>query len=478
MKLTTTRPPCIAYFVLVFSGAHRTWAARIGSEAKEEQAVSAHEPNAKRQGVGAPVLRVAVVGGGPSGLAFVLSLMNLWREDSGALEIDIYEKRFDLASHGQGRHQRVYMPWNKLEAAVAENTDHACKRCKAIDPEDLQRSLSIEMGESAPTVSIGTLENSLLRLLSNKLHEDSATSESARIRFHWYRETFTEQHVRQYHHVVGCDGKRSFIRTQIMQGWLTQNQSSIADNERAVLMTYHYDHKLQWDNDQYLLKLRSPEPKPIIAYFDIDNVKTLPEYLDVTSATYQAVKDRFVDFARDKNAPNPWTEPWENLAEFEANFEGEVLADLRKGFEEEDVDPSHRAVIVPVMCEVHRSLNLTLPKEGVESRGIAGVQLWLLGDAAIGLSISTGCNIVYHIASAQKLAEVIVDGLNPQDYEDFVIKNWETETWRTTKSKQASANIRDDCMLDKCPSGVLEHMKSEWEARVQQFKREGRFRQI
>lgn len=400
-------------------------------------------------------LRVAVVGGGPSGLALVLSLIKLWAvrhvsDPRIILDLHVFEKRFtpSLARTGVGRLQRVFMPWHLLQ----EDSD----TCKTIQPEHLQESLLIEMGEdgeSALTVPIGTIELSILRLLRTLL---TSTAMPSNVKFdldgHWHQQEFTEQNATEFHHVVGCDGKRSFVRRELMKkAAMAMPGARPLQNATIRLLTYHYDHRLQWDEDDSLFALSNPAPRPIIAYFDVDDVTRLPEYWLIEDVLYERLLRFFRNRAREAASnlavPNPWSTPWSNLDDFVQHFDHETQQMIlhAKDEEAEDIDDTHKAIIVPVMLQVHRSPWLTLPTPD-------GPRLWLLGDSAVGLSISSGCNIMYHLRSSQKLAEVIVYGRDPQAYERYVIQNWEEVTWRTTGS---------ECILGKSCCGIVDELTDQ-----------------
>jgi len=125
---------------------------------------------------------------------------------------------------------------------------------------------------------------------------------------------------------------------------------------------------------------------------------------------------------------SPFTTPFENLRQFQELFHVPVRESLHQvvhaaleavaGF-----DPNDPALIAPVELTLHRAPRLVLPNS---SPNIASI--WLLGDAAVGLPVSKGCNLVYHMAAAGKLARSLLDGA-PADYEDFVYKAWDSEAW-------------------------------------------------
>merc|ERR1712203_1102655 len=119
---------------------------------------------------------------------------------------------------------------------------------------------------------------------------------------------------------------------------------------------------------------------------------------------------------------------------------------------EEEIESTHPAVIVPVLLQIHRS-----PWMNVQSS--EGAQLWLVGDSAVTLSISLGCNIVKHILSATKLAQVIAEQTyvtNPLDYEDFVVNKWETEHWKTVEASPTAKITCTDACTGKAVAARLE----------------------
>jgi len=166
-----------------------------------------------------------------------------------------------------------------------------------------------------------------------------------------------------------------------------------------------------------------------------------PEYLYVSRPEYEAVCRRFRELATHGHAL--YTAPFASSIAFLELFRDvpELEKSMRHTLEQmPDFDVQRPALIVPIEQTLHRSPHLVAPA----GNGGCAPALWLLGDAAVGLPVSKGCNLVYHMAAAGKLADTLPEARS-KEYEAFVFDGWHGEAWKESKGRRLDVRPQPGC---------------------------------
>jgi len=169
------------------------------------------------------------------------------------------------------------------------------------------------------------------------------------------------------------------------------------------------------------------------------NHTQVPDYVQIHRSDFEVVTLRYKKLLEEGH--KPFTTPFQSMESFLGLFADmpDLQDTLAKAFEEtvEEFNANDRALITPVEQTLHRAPVLV----SSSSEGGSVYSLWLLGDAAVGLPVSKGCNLVYHMASAGKLVSALLRGGDHADYEDFVFSNWHREAWKARASKGSSGQV-------------------------------------
>jgi hypothetical protein len=211
----------------------------------------------------------------------------------------------------------------------------------------------------------------------------------------------------------------------------------------ALEVEFAYSCDLEWQPTQHVhvLKAHRYETwRPVLLYHRLCKSEG-PEYLCVSRPEYEAVCRRFRELAKCGHAP--YTAPFASSMAFLELFRElpELEQSMMHALEQmPDFDIERPALIVPIEQTLHRSPHLVAPAGNRECEPA----LWLLGDAAVGLPVSKGCNLVYHMAAACKLADMLPEGRS-KEYEAFVFHGWHGEAWRESKGRRLDARPPPCC---------------------------------
>jgi len=393
------------------------------SAAREHSKPSEH----RRSSSWAHCHTIAIVGGGPAGLAAAISLLEEHRasvnvEDNAMLAVTILEKRRTAI-----RRQRVFIDFGRLpeEAAVGLRL-----------PEARLQSLLAAHGVAA--VPGAAVELRVLEMCMRQLLQELALASRGSVAVRWEFREFQPQDVHCFDDVIGADGRHSVVRRQLMG-----SVSRVELLKCALEVEFSYDCHLEWmvEDGVHTLKASKYETwQPMLLYQRLGR-EELPEYVRLSRGAYQAVLSKFSELSRAGAAP--YTEPFSSAVAFLSNFavEPKVQEELLKAFAQEvdGFDECEAAVVAPVAQTLHRAPRLVSPsaqqpwkRQPVEAASTKGLPpcLWLLGDAAVGLPVSKGCNLIYHIAAAGQLAKAVLREIDAGEYEEFVYRNWHKEAWR------------------------------------------------
>lgn len=362
--------------------------------------------------------RIAIVGGGPAGLAAAVALIGCsvcplqqkgMEGSLPRLAITIFEKRSEPI-----RRQHVFLDFGRL--------------CDEIVGEvrlDLPRLSSLLATHGARIAPGASIELRVLELCLWQLLEEASCAAYGLVSVRLQRSAFCPSvDLARFDDVVGADGRRSSVRellaSQIPRVRLAQS---------ALQVEFAYNCHLEWqaaDTVHVLKAHRYQAWQPVLLYQRL-NTHENPDYVELPGFACEAVQAAYKTLTA--QGQQPFTTPWRNCAEFLGVFEASpdlqttlrlALATGVMGFATENP-----AIIVPVEQTLHRAVKLVLPHRTAN----AVPSMWLLGDAAVGLPVSKGCNLVYHIAAAGKLAASLLAG-KPSEYETFVFEGWHNEVWR------------------------------------------------
>lgn len=374
--------------------------------------------------------RVAVVGGGPAGLSAVIGLIRFCLqsefaaktglvEDSAQaavpeLVISVYEKRSEPS-----RRQHVFLGFDRLGDEVAESLP--------LDVDRLEHLLQARGRTAAlgSPVELRTVETCLQQLLA-----EVAQTVPGRVAVRWFPRSFTSKELAKFDDVIGSDGRRSNVRSLLMA-----RIPRVRLAQRALEIEFAYNCHLEWQSSEgvHTLKQHRYESwKPCLLYISCGE-HGFPEYVHIDRGCFEAVLAAFKELTR--IGRKPYTVPFASAACFLRLLSDapDVQASVSEAFRTQldDFDEDCMALITPVEQTLHRAPHLTSPA------GEAGSSqsLWLLGDAAVGLPVSKGCNLIYHLAAAGILARALLEG-SPKSYEDFVFTNWHNEAWKDCSTRR------------------------------------------
>jgi len=368
-----------------------------------------------------PTSRIAVVGGGPAGLAAAIALLQQKCPEHPcgmrrlpSLALAVFEKRWEPV-----RRQHVFLDFGRLQGEASSVEALARMRPR------LEALLAAHGASTAPGAS---LELRILEQCLRQLLLERARAASGRVAVRWQGRPFGGADLVSFDHVVGADGRRSAVRSLLMA-----RIPRVLLTQCALAVEFSYNCHLEWQASEqvHVLKAHRYENwRPVLLYHRLHR-REFPDYLDLDRADFEAVRRRFCDLCAQGKAP--FTKPFGSARAFFDLFNGSPATQksLRKILEGVAYfDPDHPALIAPVEQTLHRSPHLVSPPSG--EPGAPG--LWLLGDAAVGLPVSKGCNLAYHMAAAGRLATELPGG-DPSAYEAFVFDAWHTEAWRDSRGR-------------------------------------------
>lgn len=383
------------------------------------------------------VKRVAVVGGGPAGLAAAIALIRCCGPQAAAapasrrakagdalgavahpaalprLAVTVFEKR-----EAPVRRQHVFVDFGRLcdDAAIEVR----------LDVPRLAQLLAAHGARMAPgaSVELRVLELCLWQLLL-EVARAAAGAVAVRLEQRPFRPA---SDLRRFDDVVGADGRRSGVRDLI-----ACRLPRVHLAQCALQVEFAYNCHLEWQEAEKVHTLKAHRYqawRPILLYQPARG-REHPEYVEVARADFEAVRRRFRRLSEEGLAP--FTSAFGGAAAFLALFadDAEVQKSLREALERgvAGFDPEQPALIAPVEQTLHRALRLVAPSSRAGPTVVPA--LWLLGDAAVGLPVSKGCNLVYHVAAAGKLASsLLAGGPGQEEYEAFVFRAWHREAWR------------------------------------------------
>merc|ERR1712048_1209677 len=125
----------------------------------------------------------------------------------------------------------------------------------------------------------------------------------------------------------------------------------------------------------------------------------MPDYVAIQRKDFEAVLNAFQVLMNHGHKPftTPFTSSKSFLELLHNAPETQQAISAAMTNQLEDYDENRMAIIAPVELTVHRAPFLvSLANEQVAN----SKSYWLLGDAAVSLPITKGCNLVHHIASA------------------------------------------------------------------------------
>lgn len=368
--------------------------------------------------------RVAVVGGGPAGLSAAIALIQnticsapddlthefeqVHKLSLPKLVLSISEKRTDPI-----RRQHVYLGFDRLE----------CEAHKALKM-DLARLENLLQTHGATAELGSSLELRTLELCLQILLKEVADQATSDVVVRWFPRSFSPADVAQFDDVIGSDGRRSAVR-QLLMARIPKVQLA----QRALEIEFAYSCDLEWQAHEGVHTLKQQRYaawQPCLLYQKLSN-RQAPEYVQISHSNFNIIVTVFQQLIKDGR--KPFTTPFASTQSFLALFAAapEVRASLGQAFraQVEDFHEEDMVLITPVEQTLHRAPFL------VSSSGDAWSKqsLWLFGDAAVGLPVSKGCNLIYHMASAGKLASALL-GEDAAHYEQFVFANWNREAWR------------------------------------------------
>lgn len=374
--------------------------------------------------------RVAIVGGGPAGITAALALIQEACAAQDCVEglpdmaVTIFEKRSDPC-----RRQHVYLDFGRLGHTPAAGE----LRFDRGRLESLLHTHGVVPGPGT-SLELRVLERCLMQLLVEK-----ASSARGRVAVRWVSRAFLTEDLRHFDDVVGADGRRSEVRQLLME-----RLPVVPLKQQALEVQFKYNCHLEWQEADKLHVLNPHKYgawRPVILFHRLLR-REMPEYIEIARHDYEVLQRCFRRLIAEGRSP--FTTPFATLADFlrildsDPETQRSVQDTLLRHLEVEfpDFDPCAPALVAPVDLTLHRAPRLVTPAAQAP-KPRAEPKLWLLGDAAVGLPISMGCNLVYHMASAGKLASTLVHASNPQAYEDFVFNGWHGEAWKSGRAFRA-----------------------------------------
>jgi 2-polyprenyl-6-methoxyphenol hydroxylase-like FAD-dependent oxidoreductase len=370
--------------------------------------------------------RIAIVGAGPAGLCAAMALIShtLAEHDTcnrhglPRLVISIFEKR----AH-PSRRNHVFLAFNRLRGQVAQ--------ALCLDVSRLERLLEVHGVSSAPgrSLELRVLEKCLQIML-----KEMSMAARGQVAVRWFPRSFAKENLSNFDDVIGSDGRHSAVRQLLMT-----RTSNVQLAQRALAIEFAYNCHLEWQVDQGVHTLKQHKYQswqPCLLYHR-PGTKGPPDYVTIDQRLYDVIHGKFKQRAND--GFRPYTTPFSSGTEFlelMADTPG-VQADVRSAFLAQVMDfhEASEALITPVEQTLHRA-SLLISHPDLTGKDPS---LWLLGDAAVGLPISKGCNLIYHMASAGKLASALLTRA-PHEYEHFVFENWHREVWRESRLQQPAIN--------------------------------------
>jgi hypothetical protein len=204
--------------------------------------------------------------------------------------------------------------------------------------------------------------------------------------------------------------------------------------QRAIEVEFAYNCHLEWLEDVklHVLKPQKYERwRPALLLHRLRRNEE-PEYVDIDRCDFDVILDRFRQLIKDGFAP--FITPFPTVTDFlrllsdEPRVQESVRSALRVSAP--DLDFQASALIAPVEQTLHRAPHLVSSSDAARKKNASIPGLWLVGDAAVSLPVTKGCNLVYHVASAGKLAGVLLRGSDSATYESFVFNRWNSEVWK------------------------------------------------
>lgn len=381
------------------------------------------------------VKKVAVVGGGPAGLCAAMALIHehvashrsaRFASMLPSLALTIYEKRPEAM-----RRQHVFVDMGRLPLQVCQEVRLDTRRL-----EQLLGTCGEAWNVPGASVELRVLELCLQRLLI-EVSQGAAGSVSVR----WEQRVFKTMYVAHHTHIIGADGRYSAVRDLLMA-----RIPRVQLARCALEVEFAYSCHLEWQHQEnvHILKAHRYEKwRPSLLYHTLRRSEH-PDYVSIHRSDYDAVQMRFRQAV--KQGKKLYTTPFDSTSAFLDLFSNqpELQDSLRKALEAqlEGLDMKSPALITPVDQTLHRAPHLV----SVTNRGPS---LWLLGDAAVGLPVSKGCNLVYHIAAAGRLAAAVLagdsDAKEAAAYETFVFEAWHGEAWR--EGRHVCAKLPTGCLM-------------------------------
>lgn len=369
-----------------------------------------------------PTLRVAIVGGGPAGVAAAIGLIQSFQVGQAnclglpRLAITIFEKRREAS-----RRQHVYLDFSRLPGPVGQALRLNQPRIEAL--------LEAHGASTAPGAS---LELRVLEMCLRQMLVEVAQATRGHIAVRWCAGEFMEKDSANFDHVVGADGRRSNVRQILMA-----DVPLVRLAQKALEVEFAYNCHLEWmgQDKVHILKAHKYEAwQPLLLYHRLSR-REGPEYVPIHQVEADAVRKRFRVLC-DDGAPSPFVNAFSSAEEFLSLFvdQPDLQSSLRASLETDVAafDAANPAIIAPVEQTLHRAPCLVSQKHTktcAGAREVTSPRFWLLGDAAVGLPVSKGCNLVYHMASAGRLATALLED-DAAGYERFVFESWHDEAWR------------------------------------------------
>mmetsp|Transcript_88337 Transcript_88337/g.152971 ORF Transcript_88337/g.152971 Transcript_88337/m.152971 type:complete len:478 (-) Transcript_88337:297-1730(-) len=374
---------------------------------------------------------VAVVGGGPAGLCAAMALikehMSAWGTKMlsavPSLSLTIFEKRPEAL-----RRQHVFVDVGRLPLEVSQEL--------RLNKERLSELLSPHgavLNVPGASVELRVLEFCLQQLLY-----EVCRTVAGHISVRWESNAFKPSDVFCFNHVIGADGRRSAVRDLLMA---RIPRVQLVKCALEVEFGYNCDLEFLHQENVHVLKAhRYQKWQPVLLYHKLLRSEG-PDYINLHRCNYEAVQSAFRNLTA--QGKTPYTTPFDSAEAFLEMFAGQphLQDSLRQALEAnvEDFDITSPALITPVDQTLHRAPHLVSVKNSESS-------LWIVGDAAVGLPVSKGCNLVYHMAAAGRLAAALLtqNGDAKEEaaaYEEFVFNAWHGEAWREGRHASLQAPI-------------------------------------
>lgn len=332
------------------------------------------------------------------------------------------------------RRQHVFLDFGRLQGDAARLGMGEVSLWLQTRLEELLAVHGVVLGPGSPSVELRILEYSLQQLL---LEVCSAAMGDVAAR--WISSPFRHEDLHQFDDVIGADGQHSNVRH-----WLMARVPKVKLYQRVISTDFAYNCHLEWQEGEkfHSLKRHKYEKwRPALLFHQLRR-REMPEYINISRSDCEAVQRCFRRLCR--SGSKPYTDPFPSVSNFLDYFrdDPQVQHSICSALQSScpSLDLSQPALLAPVEQTLHRSPYLVSHRAASTSdRNQADLPfLWLVGDAAVSLPVSKGCNLVYHIASAGKLAATLIGNSDPQMYEDFVLESWHAEVWKPGRGSVAA----------------------------------------